>query len=60
MSLLQSDMGGMIYQPTVSLHRDVSGIDFVSMYPDMMVKYNSFSPSTSICCWVTKAYNPYK
>jgi len=40
MALLQSDMGGMIYQPTVGLHRDVGGIDFVSMYPGMMVKYN--------------------
>jgi DNA polymerase II len=30
----------MIYQPTIGLHRDVGGIDFVSMYPGMMVRYN--------------------
>jgi DNA polymerase II len=40
MELMQSDMGGMIYQPTVGLHRDVAGIDFVSMYPGIMVRFN--------------------
>jgi DNA polymerase-2 len=40
MQLLRSDMGGMIYQPTVGLHRDVGGIDFVSMYPGIMVRFN--------------------
>jgi DNA polymerase-2 len=38
--LLQADMGGMVYQPTVGLHRDVGGIDFVSMYPGIMVRFN--------------------
>jgi DNA polymerase-2 len=33
-------MGGMVYQPTVGLHRDVGGIDFVSMYPGIMVRFN--------------------
>ena len=33
-------MGGMVYQPTVGLHRDVGGIDFVSMYPGIMVHFN--------------------
>jgi DNA polymerase-2 len=40
MELLRSDMGGIVYQPTIGLHREVGGIDFVSMYPGMMVKYN--------------------
>jgi DNA polymerase-2 len=40
MDLLRSDMGGIVYQPTIGLHRDVGGIDFVSMYPGMMVRYN--------------------
>ena len=40
MDLLRSDMGGMVYQPTVGLHRDVAGIDFVSMYPGIMVRFN--------------------
>lgn len=40
MDLLRSDMGGMVYQPTIGLHRDVAGIDFVSMYPGIMVRFN--------------------
>jgi len=40
MDLLRADMGGMVYQPTVGLHRDVAGIDFVSMYPGIMVRFN--------------------
>ncbi|MCX6037343.1 MAG: hypothetical protein NTW99_05560, partial [Chloroflexi bacterium] len=38
--LIRADMGGMVYQPTVGLHRDVGGIDFVSMYPGIMVRFN--------------------
>jgi DNA polymerase-2 len=38
--LMRADMGGMVYQPTVGLHRDVGGIDFVSMYPGIMVQFN--------------------
>jgi DNA polymerase-2 len=40
MDLMRSDMGGMVYQPTVGLHRDVGGIDFISMYPGIMVRFN--------------------
>jgi len=40
MELLRADMGGMIYQPIPGLHRDVAGIDFVSMYPGIMVRFN--------------------
>ena len=40
MDLLRSDMGGLVYQPTVGLHREVGGIDFVSMYPGIMVRFN--------------------
>ena len=40
LQLLRADMGGMVYQPTVGLHRDVGGIDFVSMYPGIMVHFN--------------------
>ena len=40
MELLRADMGGMVYQPTVGLHRDVGWIDFVSMYPGIMVRFN--------------------
>jgi DNA polymerase-2 len=40
LDLLQRDQGGMIYQPIVGLHADVGMIDFVSMYPSIMVKCN--------------------
>jgi DNA polymerase II len=40
LDLLRADMGGMIYQPTIGLHRDVAEIDFVSMYPGIMVRFN--------------------
>jgi DNA polymerase-2 len=45
LELMRADMGGMVYQPTVGLHRDVGGIDFVSMYPGIMVRFN-ISPET--------------
>jgi DNA polymerase II len=40
LQFLRTDMGGLVYQPTVGLHRDVGGIDFVSMYPGIMVRFN--------------------
>ncbi|MBI5295612.1 MAG: hypothetical protein HY869_09065 [Chloroflexi bacterium] len=43
--LFQMDMGGMIYDPIVGLHRDVAEVDFVSMYPSIMVHFN-VSPET--------------
>lgn len=43
--LLQMDMGGMVYDPIVGLHRDVAEIDFISMYPSIMVHFN-VSPET--------------
>ena len=32
--------GQEVYQPTIGLHRDVAGIDFVSMHPGIMVRFN--------------------
>lgn len=40
LDLLHADFGGLIYQPTVGLHRDVGAIDFVSLYPAVMVRCN--------------------
>jgi DNA polymerase-2 len=40
LELIRSDMGGLVYQPTIGLHKDVGGIDFVSMYPSIMVRFN--------------------
>ena len=40
LDLIHADFGGLVYQPTVGLHRDVGAIDFVSMYPAVMVRCN--------------------
>jgi DNA polymerase-2 len=43
--LMMADQGGLVYQPLTGLHRDVAEIDFVSMYPSIMVHFN-ISPET--------------
>ncbi len=45
LDLLESDQGGLVYQPLVGVHRDVGAIDFISMYPSIMVRGN-ISPET--------------
>ncbi len=44
-SLIRYDRGGMVYQPLVGVHRQVAELDFASMYPAIMVRYN-ISPET--------------
>jgi DNA polymerase-2 len=44
-NLFYADQGGLVYQPTVGLHRDVAEVDFISMYPSVMVRFN-ISPET--------------
>jgi DNA polymerase II len=41
----QADQGGLVYQPLAGLHFDVAGVDFVSLYPAIMVHFN-ISPET--------------
>lgn len=43
--LFYADQGGLVYQPLVGLHRDVAEVDFISMYPSIMVHFN-ISPET--------------
>lgn len=38
--LVKFDQGGLVYQPTIGLHYNVAEIDFVSMYPSIMVRCN--------------------
>lgn len=45
MDLIQVDRGGMVYQPIIGLHKDVAEIDFISMYPSIMARFN-VSPET--------------
>lgn len=42
------DRGGMMFQPVPGLYEDVFQIDFTSLYPAVIVKYN-LSPETVAC-----------
>ena len=46
--LLIADKGGLCYEPDVGWHDSVAEFDFVSMYPEMMVRHN-ISPETVNC-----------
>ncbi|MCJ7696651.1 MAG: hypothetical protein MUO40_14670 [Anaerolineaceae bacterium] len=43
--LFLSDQGGLVFQPEVGVHKHVAEIDFVSLYPAIMVNFN-ISPET--------------
>lgn len=43
--LFREDMGGTIFDPIVGLHEDVAEVDFFSMYPSIMTRFN-ISPET--------------
>jgi DNA polymerase-2 len=45
LELFRSDQGGLVYQPLIGLHADVAELDFVSMYPSIMARFN-ISPET--------------
>lgn len=47
-TLLLADRGGLIFNPPLGYHEDVAELDFVSMYPTIMVK-NNVSPETINC-----------
>lgn len=40
LDLIQADRGGMVYQPLTGLHTDVAQIDFISMYPAIIILGN--------------------
>ncbi len=43
--LFTADQGGLVYQPQIGVHKNVAEIDFVSLYPAIMVHFN-ISPET--------------
>lgn len=45
LSLFYGDQGGLVYQPNIGLHSHVGEVDFISMYPSVMVHFN-ISPET--------------
>lgn len=55
-TLLLSDRGGLVFQPKMGYHEHVAELDFVSMYPTIMVEHN-ISPETvnCRCCIATGA-----
>jgi DNA polymerase II len=46
--LLVADKGSLVFQPPIGLREGVAEIDFVSMYPTIMVQ-NNISPETMLC-----------
>lgn len=46
--LVKADRGGHIFNPVVGVHQEVAEIDFFSMFPMIMVRYN-ISPETLNC-----------
>ncbi len=47
-TLLAGDRGGFIYEPKVGLHENVGEVDFTSLFPFIMTKYN-ISAETVLC-----------
>jgi DNA polymerase-2 len=43
--LFKADRGGLVFQPLLGLYPNVAILDFISMYPSIMVEYN-ISPET--------------
>jgi len=46
--LLVGDRGGFVYEPRMGIHEKVGEVDFSSMYPSLMAKYN-ISSETVLC-----------
>jgi len=56
LQLIQSDRGGMVYQPVTGLHTDVAQIDFISMYPAIIILSN-ISPEVPLPDGLTPAHD---
>ncbi len=46
--LLLTDRGGLVFQPVLGLHENVGELDFASMFPAIMARFN-VSPETINC-----------
>jgi len=50
-ALLVGDRGGFVYEPRMGIHEGVGEVDFSSMYPSLMAKYNiSAETVLCVCC----------
>ncbi len=51
LELLQTDQGGLVFAPIVGYHEQVGELDFSSMYPSIMVRFNiSLETVNCRCC----------
>lgn len=57
LEFIAADKGGIVYEPEVGWHEEVGELDFVSMYPSIMVHYN-VSPETVNCGCCTENQVP--
>jgi DNA polymerase-2 len=48
LELLQTDQGGLVFAPIIGYHEQVGELDFSSMYPSIMRRFN-ISPETVNC-----------
>ncbi len=48
--LIASDRGGLVYEPDIGWHEDVIEFDFVSMYPEIMVRHNVTPEAVNCAC----------
>ncbi|MGH7208104.1 MAG: DNA polymerase domain-containing protein [Nitrospiraceae bacterium] len=48
LELLHTDQGGLVYAPVPGYHENVGELDFASMYPSIMTRFN-ISPETVNC-----------
>src|SRR5205085_8638543 len=50
--LLVADRGGFIFEPEIGVHEQVAEFDFVSLYPNIMLKKNLSAEAVQCnCCW---------
>ena len=51
LELLHTDQGGLVFAPIIGYHEQVGELDFSSMYPSIMTRFN-ISPETvnCLCC----------
>lgn len=48
--LIRSDKGGLVYQPLLGFHENVVELDFASLYPTIMVRYNISAETINCSC----------
>jgi DNA polymerase-2 len=57
LELLVIDKGGLTFQPQVGAFEQVAELDFASMYPSIMTRYN-ISPETVLCSCCSNSFVP--